>query len=1048
MIPSHCNALSCLICSLHFPSEDIHRATHYQLIALLESFHQRIQSEMLRIENLNIDVSTVYLLLNDWLSLVTKLNPKQLAKWDMTLYVSTQDDQDKSHKTQEKSLEFLKSEIACALQDAFISYSFLQGNKLNQQSLQAMMIALNRMILEGNHLEVWDMCLVNNITIPYREPHPFAKDSNRKHALAYERLVDQMNAKMSQIWKSMPMLIESIKISLIVDSMIIDWIIYQKVIATLNQYTSLNALTDYYFIEVTSSSKNPNRRIYLSPITRLYLERLVELRFPNQPHIPTENISKEFIHFLSLSSSHYPRSLQTWVKAGKNYLMFSGSAPGMIIHYLKNIRASFSLQSERFEQLFAPNICIEEAKIDDYRNPELKAIEQAGLKSYSVGWREVMAQLDQRHTANHLKEKVREDVTFALTEAHKQYSFAENEKRLIDYAISLLKDDYPSEPTLIKKKLQNIGPWLIGLAKDYDISLMNASERLSLYNSCLEMTGTTTHYASMNLNLVGFEQWLCNEFKLQGIAEDDEFFEVNSADISYRVNANIVTFDEYQAIVGRLDMDNEEDNRIRIILLLGFKLGLRRSEVTELAIRDYYYCDISPQLIIRDGDEHTLKTHNAKRTYVLSEHMLEEEWRYLNTYFQKINALNYSHFLKPKKSVNLKPLIDKLMIHIKEVTKQPQIKFHQLRHSKASFELLAAYDAQFELGVGDLFFSTQPATREWLIESRSRYIRFLPNNDHVTKASYWLHEHMGHGSLSTTLGHYVHFMDMVTAAMQIKHAYHQLTQEQLSTLGLFERSTYFNNRENLFHFITNLHQQRVTQLKRKDESQDTQEAIDKAVSMLNAYPCYQYQQYLYDKVNMALIDPRYHHLLDNMTERLKENSKLFFLPVRSHATVDLLTILKKITSVYGLDLQSYETQSIHSHLADAINAFDRCLEYRSKKSDTNHLGFHPTNRYEIICSQPAAVLSIRQFMNDLDLETNLQLLLPTNGTQSDKSIQQYWRNHLSIDTHIAGSKKTTSKYGLIRMTLQLNGQKQQVVYAAIAMVSLWLKIIPMLGLSN
>jgi integrase len=924
---------------------------------------------------------------------------------------------------------------------------------IKQADLEEMMLIFNEIILLGNHANVWKLCLVNSITIAYREENPFAQPYNLNHALNFETLNLRIYEQLDQICTDPMLLNELIKFSLIVDSFIIEKAIYFKVVEIINRHKRFNQLNDLFYLEVPSIGNNPDRRVFISPITVFYIDRLSRLSFPGTFYLDTNNISMSFVQSLGLAYHRYPRDLGTWIAVGKYFLLMDGRVPGMMVNYLENIKTSFSLYSDRFEQIFKPNVKIAVAK--DKLLSEDKTSKVFQRRQYSPFWRRVNDALDITHIPTSQKSTKREEIIQLITQLIDERSYLEpNEVLLAAFAIHLLKGDsnskpkqQPMDPSSIRAILQNISHFLIGFAKENPITALTREERLSLYTSCMEMSSSYAHQSTINYNLVKFEKWLVKNYidphnkPLTAIDENDEFFLVSSKDMAYRVNAGMITLDEYAAIKEKVENNPKQS----LLLLFGFRLGLRRTEATELKLSDYTLSDTDPQLSLKNNADRTLKTHNAQRTFILSEHMSEKEVEYLNDEVQSKRAQKpRGYLIKDDAKQDLSYDINDLMKQVREVTQNDRLKFHQLRHSKASLELLAIYEAQFGLQLGNLFFKKHPLTAQWLADARKRFTAFLPSRDHVNKSPYWLHEHMGHGALSTTLAHYVHVMDMISASFQVKLAYKVLTANFFNKTCQISESAYTKNTNQLIRYLNALSKKTV-----KENPTSPKRMCKKEIEgmiALNTYPCYQLHQYLLDEKKQAYLGDELKILVDqdDVKATIAAHHKLLFMEFARNDQETTLTLLKTIESVYEFSLHETRTSLWPQHFIQTLSAYESGLIVRYQQgNELTHLKMKLVNQYDLYCSDGERLTVLTDFIKKLALDYRLTLIAPKkDDEQVAKHVAlSYWNKHLTKNVDAVEFREKLGKHGLIKITITNEQEKKlRPFYIIMAMLALYVYV--------
>ena len=398
------------------------------------------------------------------------------------------------------------------------------------------------------------------------------------------------------------------------------------------------------------------------------------------------------------------------------------------------------------------------------------------------------------------------------------------EKLIIEYAIDRLspnkKGRYLLSPTTILTHIDAFGLPLIVANQGLDFELLTPYKRQEIYLSAMELPGVKRERFRYYLKI--FEDWFSDrapkpsnipkrskkakkteqpEDKVRLPDYEALFDDVKRPE--FKVDANIISFDEYEQIKqalleAYLSSHGKEVVYLQAIILLmfGFKLGLRRGEAIHLYNDDLEFDTREPTLFIQPHDSHKLKTSNARRHYHLEEHLNAEDLSVLKEYlnWKKINTSKRKpkeFFGKPKPS-ELKHMVTTLLTAIHDVTGDRSLKFHNLRHSKASWDMLSILNAQFELNLEEQFFGHKPHTAAFLKAGKARWQRAVQTEQSFHKAPFFLKKVVGHSDLTTTLKHYIHTIDFAIAGLQQKRAYETLTIKRLVALGIASKTTLYD----------------------------------------------------------------------------------------------------------------------------------------------------------------------------------------------------------------------------------------------------------------
>lgn len=244
---------------------------------------------------------------------------------------------------------------------------------------------------------------------------------------------------------------------------------------------------------------------------------------------------------------------------------------------------------------------------------------------------------------------------------------------------------------------------------------------------------------------------------------DDDCF-ISSAD------ANLITNTEYKLILNELDglCSNRTTKALRAIFILGYRCGLRISEVLNIRFSDLQLDIKSPlariisapiSLLIRNTRFNDLKTSESRRILPLNllipEEELERLLSYVQTEFQdiKINSdrpiftsdINSSTTMgRPQVYAFLNPLM-------RQATKDGNIRFHHLRHSFANNLLLGFTCSEERLNLLCNFDWFYIKLKQRLTSENINRRSFL------SQIAAW----MGHASPDTTIRNYLHVLDFL-----------------------------------------------------------------------------------------------------------------------------------------------------------------------------------------------------------------------------------------------------------------------------------------------
>ena len=247
-----------------------------------------------------------------------------------------------------------------------------------------------------------------------------------------------------------------------------------------------------------------------------------------------------------------------------------------------------------------------------------------------------------------------------------------------------------------------------------------------------------------------------------------------------KVDASLITVDEYlevlQRIVGLNNFaDSNDRSAARIALILGYRCGLRRSEVEWLRISDF---DRINFLHVRPTEMRALKTSNARRDLPLELLVPPKELAQLRRRISQVRALALKKKIPLQGALLFSEAGDPARLMADFSSKvlgmirwafqgderrdwapiDPSFRFHRLRHSCATVSLLRLWPELHAIA-RHIFGKKAKATLQWIIED-SKHFRERLMGCSVTEVDLQaVALLLGHGAAATSLEHYVHVLD-------------------------------------------------------------------------------------------------------------------------------------------------------------------------------------------------------------------------------------------------------------------------------------------------
>ena len=230
------------------------------------------------------------------------------------------------------------------------------------------------------------------------------------------------------------------------------------------------------------------------------------------------------------------------------------------------------------------------------------------------------------------------------------------------------------------------------------------------------------------------------------------------------VSARTITEDEYLqalALAGseRLAIKPTELRQQTIIFfILGFRCGLRRSEILGLAVSDFHW-DEPAALIVQEKSYRSIKTDNAKRKIPLSL-LPRDERDLLHSFVKSREASGFLFFdvVPTKKDLENHAAVRWINLTLERVTGDKNLHPHSLRHAFATWALLGMLGPDVGLNEHMGF----PEQLKVSMKSGARVHNATAGALHrLSGRGSALAVLMGHSSELTTYEHYVHCFDLL-----------------------------------------------------------------------------------------------------------------------------------------------------------------------------------------------------------------------------------------------------------------------------------------------
>lgn len=972
-----------------------------------------------------------------------------------------------------KQRDQFKKSFSSKIQDLIILYASKHLSKLSD--IEELVYKMNLFLKAGNDCGLWQICLIGSIVIADRDPSPMAKKGALEHAINFEKLHHALHRELPNMIHKPELLNEALYLSLMLDSYVLRKQVFMAVMNALKTEQNLRWIYGFVGINVSTSTNNPSRKVFLSPLTRFiwhHLKQHFEVIVPDG----NMNFSRAFFQALRLHSRYthqykYPKAIRDWFNPVSSYLQLCINLPSLNLRYQKEDIA-FSLKEIPFTRVFG----LEEAlfnNVDDFSITTKEPIKRIGKhRPNHALWSKASRLLDQKDVTDNEVQII----SGRLKQLIKSPVFDVNEVLLLEWALDLMNPAdrrAGNSPRKALDKVQNLVARVVGLASSVPITKLKLKDRQQLFEKVLEFSTSGNNYRFTSDNLFYFNHFLEFQHELEPLV-DETLIRPSSNDGFYTINANVITFDEFEQVKTLLlnlfaSTQERKYQTMTIIFIMGFRLGMRKEEVMGLKFRDFVSNGEESNLLLKESINRDLKTINAKRAFFLKQHMPADEIELLCNYQQLIceQFTNPSYFFaySPRNrlsdAVTVTPLIEILRSQINN----PNIGFHQLRHSKASWTMLMAFEGQYQLNLGQVFFSHLPRTREWLESSKERLQKILPSSEDFSKAAYWLHKKMGHGSLMMTLGHYVHFMDIIVAAFNVKAAKASMEKLIIDVMGMsratahnWHQNNYKDVFERLEHIKTPSENELLEVNKRSEEVQPSEnlrnESLEKMkkskfdeileknkklsvseihfqLTKLIPYQLHQVWLKQSSEKGEALIlaygfDES---VLNSLNDVISKHPKLGFKELPEKYNVYLLSYLQ-----YFLSIES--EFEFPSDIGNLFEIFERSLNVGYQKAKKGELRL--VNNYSLKFTNLGKAQSFLKKVGFSRLHLSYSLICNQNNDVL-KFSQEYWKPIIQAETYKLVQDTSKNKYGKLEVKFLMrksDKQKFQAFYLSLVLVRL------------
>lgn len=937
---------------------------------------------------------------------------------------------------------------------------------------------INRVIDYGNHERIWEYPLVNNLYEVPKKKNPIGTQAEWQTSL-YAMELYRQHSQFVQSIPSNAMVQDECLGMLLVDLMFESFVINKNrlimLLKSLSEKDHYHYQNGRLFFYVPADDFNEPTRVFISPQTETliyqyapceYIQQLSEAKVHTHTfnthntvedgfyrkskdklfHSALMKALKRYIKTLELPWHLMPTSIFGWCRFAEKGLY--EKLPPILINYYSGTMQAYSLGTKSQEKLFA---CTPHDNTIQYDQKVERTSEPSRNTSY--GLRQV------RILFNHKSRKQNPHKLLAkIQEGSNQLTTLPINTDLIkQWGLSQLflsdKKHFAVSPIKILSRIDSIARHIIGIFENDSLLEINAEQRAELFLDVIDKAVSSRNRNTIQSNLRSFNVWLEKTYNIAKIIDKSEIFgDPKLTDKT--VNSNLITFDEYEWVRGHLNsliaesegIDQERFEMMYLMLILGFRCGLRSMEVFKLKLSDYIPCETSPQLIIRESYDRELKTKNAKRTFDLIALLDPEELQVVRKRFALVNERLQSLPKKQQKAENtylfsghdrltrtvaIQSIKTPLMGMLHHACKDDRLTFHHLRHSFASWHFLSFCIAELDLDIKN-YFKAFSATQKWLLQAKQRKNQLLPTSMKSRKGLFWITIKMGHESFKTTFEHYIHTADIVSLLMQDRFA-KSYTAEFWSKLSGANPNYLAKQKDNREvyaskyaapKYFKEVYKAQLLSFENYSFNHDIELPRPAKYTHLNETWHSKMLEY------QAIKTVETEKLLNSdqrKVARLFKNHPKFRLRSLQKTELALFNQLsEQITETFSIDLN--DKQTFTKDFKSLLRTFGRCLVPESANTTT----LKPQRSYRLLTTSPKQARILTSGLEALKIPYQLHLQMNKEQTKADieknKDALKIWSGHLkqkqnTFILHKSYLKATGTHARLEIRPIKQNGKK-------------------------
>lgn len=327
-------------------------------------------------------------------------------------------------------------------------------------------------------------------------------------------------------------------------------------------------------------------------------------------------------------------------------------------------------------------------------------------------------------------------------------------------------------------KFTRVTSSLISMMGEENPADWSLNDLTTVYQFLLVSLNDKNAHVTLSKGLRDFHHYLSKRFGVKTISDAREV--LGDEAVLSPVEANLITFDEYESAKNwlrnkALTMNSDRIDAALLVLILTFRLGLRRSEAFKLLLTDFHMGG-KPVLLIRPHSERRLKSYNSKRSIPIRAFLDIEEIRFVREFLAKRideegrNSFSPFVLAAPKlnrETISAETTTDLIHECLRAVTGDSRLHLHHLRHAFGTWTYLKLRAVDHPLLREQ--FAHLPRTKQYLDQGKRLRVLLMGNGSHPVRGyAFAVARLLGHSGPNVSMEHYLHCSDLVVWADTVR----------------------------------------------------------------------------------------------------------------------------------------------------------------------------------------------------------------------------------------------------------------------------------------